>query len=88
VFGDLPVPFGDPLSLFTLILTLAGAGLYLRMVGREKDRRERHILLRYYEMGEEEDRKAAEARTRDESAKPATGRKPERSFDAFKHTST
>lgn len=68
------MPFGDLLSLFTLLVLLAGAGLYLRMVGKEKDRRDRHILRRYYELGQEEEKKARETEDKEKSGTRARRR--------------
>jgi len=43
------MPFMDAKSLFTIFSILLGTGLFLRMVAKEKRRREKHLLLRLYE---------------------------------------
>jgi len=76
------VPFGDPLTLFSLVVGLAGAALFLRMVGKEKDRRDRHIFMRFYELEQEaskEGDKKAEAGENEAQATAQEG-KPRRTI--------
>lgn len=65
------MPFGDPMTLFTLIVVFTSAVLFLHMVGKEKDRRERHILMRYYEMEQEEQRRQKKPSPDEGTAKAA-----------------
>ena len=43
------MPFMDGQSLLTAFVILLGCGLYLRMVAKEKRRREKHLELRLIE---------------------------------------
>lgn len=65
------MPFGDPMTLFILIVVFTSAVLFLHMVGKEKDRRERHILMRYYEMEQEEQRRPKKKSPDEDVAKAA-----------------
>jgi len=47
------VPFEKDLILIMLGLIAMGSGVFLRIVAREKVRRERHLELRYFEMIQE-----------------------------------
>ncbi|MBI4578750.1 MAG: hypothetical protein HY718_03555 [Planctomycetes bacterium] len=40
--------------LLHLAIAMIGAGLFLRIVGREKDRRRRHLLMRLEELKQEQ----------------------------------
>jgi hypothetical protein len=42
------MPYMDGQSLFTAFILLAGTGLFLRMVAKEKRRREKHLEYRLF----------------------------------------
>lgn len=43
------MPFMDAQSLLTILCILLGTGLFVRMVAKEKHRRDKHLELRRYE---------------------------------------
>lgn len=43
------MPFMDAQSLLTILCVLLGTGLFVRMVAKEKHRRDKHLELRRYE---------------------------------------
>jgi len=61
--------------IFKALVALAGMGLYLRLIAKEKRRREKHLMLRLIEMEKEAQEKARqEAENKpagQESAEPA-----------------
>ncbi len=62
------MPFGDVTSLFTLAIMLVGGGLFLRIVAREKDRRDRHIQMRFFEMEGDASKAPAESKSSESSS--------------------
>lgn len=57
----------DSRTLWTLLILAVGAGIFLRLVGREKHRRERHLQFRLEEqvrkLKEQQDLEAEQARS-------------------------
>jgi hypothetical protein len=56
------MPYMDGQTLLTVLILLAGTGLFLRMVAKEKHRREKHLEYRLFEktQAEAEEKRLAE----------------------------
>ncbi len=66
------MPIMDGHLLLTILVMMAGCGVFLRMVAREKRRREKHLLFRLEEEIEKE-KKVREAQGEEVEAKEGNG---------------